>query len=368
MASKKYCDFLESAPVKKMNKHFAKSSADTRLYVSITCPHCKTTFVEIAVDNLATDKASRCLKHLRVCASAKQAGVEPSKPRSRDSEPPPVVAGRPVAAEADTALKDELNRVSIAAEQEWGKRAPCEKRPVDDIRGKPGAAVATNTTGKKRTAQSATNDDKKKRVAPDVGDDKTGRAEPKRDSKIITIYALVFLPTGMYVYTGKTGDPDRRLAGHASRGSKCRLVRNAFRKHGRKSFSLEPLMRCHESDADTNESFWILKNKTLYPDGYNLRHGSMAGEEFDPLDSALVPQCTGVIPFAGFADEAAACSDAWADVAAIAEGMDDTSNDTDALCKDLLRQVHPDAHGGKPRAYTADEVTAMLNAVRESIA
>ena len=190
---------------------------------------------------------------------------------------------------------------------------------------------------------------------------------PPVENEIVTIYALVYIPTGKRVYTGRTKDPDRRLGQHASKGSKCRLVKNAFRKHGRKSFALEPIMRCRDSDGDANESFWIIQNKTLYPDGYNLRHGSMAGED-DVLATALVPTCTGVVPFNGLADEVRACAEGWESVAEIVEGLDDSANDADDLCKDLLRQVHPDAHGGESRVYTAGDVSAMLNAVREVVA
>ena len=97
------------------------------------------------------------------------------------------------------------------------------------------------------------------------------------DVQIVTIYSITYKPTGLCVYTGKTKDPEHRLSGHASRGSKCRLIRNAIRKHGIKNFSLDPIIRCRAADADANESHWIIKNNTLYPAGYNLRHGSMAG-------------------------------------------------------------------------------------------
>ena len=40
---------------------------------------------------------------------------------------------------------------------------------------------------------------------------------PKVDNTIVTIYSLVHLPTGERVYTGRTKDPDRRLAQHALR-------------------------------------------------------------------------------------------------------------------------------------------------------
>ena len=80
-----------------------------------------------------------------------------------------------------------------------------------------------------------------------------------------------------------------------------------------------------------------------------------------------MPACTGVVPFTGMADEARACAEGWEDVAEMIEGLDDSTNDADELCKDLLRQVHPDAHGGAARVYTAGEVSAMLNAVREVV-
>ena len=80
--------------------------------------------------------------------------------------------------------------------------------------------------------------------------DVTGEPKKRRvTADIVTIYALVYIPTGKRVYTGRTKDPDRRLGQHASKGSKCRLVKNAFRKHGRKSFALEPIMRCRKPVA-----------------------------------------------------------------------------------------------------------------------
>ena len=278
---------------------------DLLTYVGITCPHCKVEFVEISECNLSNDKAGQCLLHLRVCEAARAAGVH-APPRKRRAT-----------------------------------------QPVADL-------VETQTVHV-RSAQSSP---KRRKASPSTKGD-----------GIVTIYALTYLPTGARVYTGRTKDPDRRLAQHASRGSKCRLVRNAFRKYGRKNFGLEPILRCHEADADANESFWIIENKTLYPDGYNLRHGSKAGEEDDDsLATALVTACTGVIPFTDFADEALACAEGWADVAEMAGDLESSTNEADELCKDFLRQVHPDAHGEEIRVYSADEVAAMLNAVREAVA
>ena len=193
------------------------------------------------------------------------------------------------------------------------------------------------------------------------------KRKPTEDNEIVTIYALVRLSDAKHVYTKRTNDPDRRLNQHASRGSKCRLVRNAFRKYGRKAFHLEPILRCHKSDADSNESYWILQNNTLFPNGYNLRHGSTAGEEQDDGCTALVRACTGIIPFNGIADEARACAEGWEDVAEMIDGVEDTNSDAADVCKDILREVHPDTHTGDSRSYSANEVAAMLNKVRESL-
>ncbi len=207
-------------------------------------------------------------------------------------------------------------------------------------------------------------------VEPPVKRDREAEGEfasPKRTAAAsdgeVVIYALVFLPTGQRVYTGRTKDPARRLNCHAARNSKCRLVRNAFRKYGRKNFSLEVILKCQASDADTNESYYIIQNNTLYPKGYNLRHGSMAGEESD-TESVIVPACTGVVAFQGFADEANACAEAWQDVADIAGDLEDASNEADEVCKDLLREVHPDKND---QTYSAAEVAAMLNTVRAAL-
>ena len=148
---------------------------------------------------------------------------------------------------------------------------------------------------------------------------------PKRpkteDIDIVTIYGLVLVPEDRIVYTGRTKDPDRRLAQHARRSSQCRLVRNAFKKHGRKNFRLEVLMRCRASDAKANESAWIVKNDTLHPNGYNLMHGATAGEESDP-SRQLVPAFAGVVPFEGEKEEIQAFAEAWTDVAEVLDDGD----------------------------------------------
>lgn len=175
----------------------------------------------------------------------------------------------------------------------------------------------------------------------------------------ITIYALIFVPTNKIVYIGKTNDTERREKEHGSKHSTCRLVVQAFLKHGRENFTLKPLLKCKAQDADCNESFMIMHHKTLYdmttnPDGLNLRHGSKAGES---SSFPLVPSCTGVVPYSGVTDETHAFCDAWADIAGMLQHAE-TRNTVKDLADAQLRAVHPDKVGDK--TFTSEEVTAMI--------
>ena len=84
--TKKYLDFVASAPYERGSKHGGPDVR--RSYVTIACPHCEAAFVEIAADRLHTNKASECLKHLRVCDAAIGAGVlaPPAKRRAGAEE------------------------------------------------------------------------------------------------------------------------------------------------------------------------------------------------------------------------------------------------------------------------------------------
>jgi len=115
--TKKYLDFVASEPFERVSKH--GGSDIRRSYVAFTCPHCDTAFVEIAADSLHTNKASECLKHLRVCDAAKAAGVlvpPAKKKRTVAEEPPPAAAEE--AAQAQCALAAERARSTALAASE----------------------------------------------------------------------------------------------------------------------------------------------------------------------------------------------------------------------------------------------------------
>lgn len=188
------------------------------------------------------------------------------------------------------------------------------------------------------------------------------RDEPTQGETLVTIYKIVYLPDNRAVYTGRTKNTERRMRQHASASSGCRLLRNAIRRHGIGKFAIQPIVRCMPTDADANESYYIMSNRTMHPNGYNLRHGSMAGIDRNDEESALV--ATGIVNFECAADELRAQSEAALDVATICEDLEDCSA-TDDVCRGFLREVHPD-HAGD-RSYSSNEVSAMLNAVRESV-
>jgi hypothetical protein len=198
-------------------------------------------------------------------------------------------------------------------------------------------------------------------IAPMPDKKRKSTREIVQDEQLVTIYKIVYIPENRAVYTGRTKNTTRRMKQHASPSSGCRLLRNAIRRHGRSKFAIVPLVRCMPKDADANESYYIIANKTMHPDGYNLRHGSMAGMEHDE-ETTLTS--TNTIVFQGVADEMRAEADAIADLANICEDLDDCSA-ADDLCRELLREVHPDRAG--ERSYSAAEVAAMLNEIRENI-
>lgn len=180
---------------------------------------------------------------------------------------------------------------------------------------------------------------------------------------LVTIYKLVFKPENRVVYTGKTCNTQKRLKQHASKTSGCRLIRNAIRRHGISQFSIEPIVKCQSADADANESYYIVANNTMYPNGYNLRHGSEVGEDSDE-DVRVATFTRGIISFKNVTDQLRSQMDATADLIEICEDLEDCSV-VDEVCRDLLRDVHPDRAG--ERSFSANEVAAMLNTVRESV-
>ena len=159
------------------------------------------------------------------------------------------------------------------------------------------------------------------------------------DTHLVTIYKVIYKPEDRVVYTGQTKTKlEDRLKRHASRKSGCRLVRNAIRRHGMRKFAIEPIVRCRPDDADANESYYIISNNTLHPNGYNLRHGSKAGD--DSTDAMQV------VPLAhksdSCEDDPRAYCDAITDLASMCDDPEASEDeDAEAMSLALLTEVHP---------------------------
>jgi len=119
MPPRKYDDFVISEPVSKITKLSPTSADDVRDYVFVRCPHCNVNFVEIAVQNLATKKAGECLKHIRECSAAKQAGITALPAKKRASGVSDASPGEERALKlARTDLESERQRSAVSAASE----------------------------------------------------------------------------------------------------------------------------------------------------------------------------------------------------------------------------------------------------------
>lgn len=75
-------------------------------------------------------------------------------------------------------------------------------------------------------------------------------------------------------YIGQTKNLSKRTEEHKRPSSSCLALRNAIRQHGWESFTTEVLCENLTLDqANTLEEQLIISHQTLYPCGYNLKHG-----------------------------------------------------------------------------------------------
>jgi len=90
-------------------------------------------------------------------------------------------------------------------------------------------------------------------------------------------------------------------------------------------------------------------------------HNDDLDSRCDTSRSLLFP---GIVSFKNATDQLRSQMDATADMMEICEDLEDCSA-VEEVCRDLLRDVHPDRAG--ERSFSANEVAAMLNTVRESV-
>lgn len=79
--SKMYNDFTEGEAIMQKGKN---PPYETALYIPITCPHCKVIFTEIKLGDIKTTKASKCLKHLRICKEYKGEVIPAPEKKHKD--------------------------------------------------------------------------------------------------------------------------------------------------------------------------------------------------------------------------------------------------------------------------------------------
>jgi group I intron endonuclease len=88
-------------------------------------------------------------------------------------------------------------------------------------------------------------------------------------------------------YIGQTNDYDRRCREHQTRNS-CPVFKKAINKYWWDNFTheiLEENLTLYESNI--RESYWILKDNTLSPNGYNLQSGGKNCEFSDETKKKL---------------------------------------------------------------------------------
>ncbi len=92
---------------------------------------------------------------------------------------------------------------------------------------------------------------------------------------------------------------EKRLACHiseafSSKKNQSQYLNNAIKKYGPQNFKVELIRVCTIKDAEHIEKEEIIKNNSLYPNGYNLNTG---GKQFAHTDESKKRVSTGVMNY-----------------------------------------------------------------------
>jgi hypothetical protein len=73
---------------------------------------------------------------------------------------------------------------------------------------------------------------------------------------------------------------EKRFSSHiseafSSKKNQCHYLNNSIRKYGKDNFLVELIEICQIQDADEREAFYILGYNTMFPNGYNLKLGTI---------------------------------------------------------------------------------------------
>jgi hypothetical protein len=81
---------------------------------------------------------------------------------------------------------------------------------------------------------------------------------------------------------------------YSNKKNQCHYLNNAIRKYGSNNFKLELIQNCSIEDSDKFESEEIIKNNSLFPNGYNLNTG---GKSFIHTDESKKRVSNGVFNY-----------------------------------------------------------------------
>jgi hypothetical protein len=112
-----------------------------------------------------------------------------------------------------------------------------------------------------------------------------------KDQRYIEIYKIICFETEK-CYIGQTVSHvlnttkyrrygmEKRLRCHISEAfskkkNQCHYLNNSIRKYGADNFDVELLERCYPEESDDREAYYIIKYNTMFPNGYNLKLGTI---------------------------------------------------------------------------------------------
>ena len=80
----------------------------------------------------------------------------------------------------------------------------------------------------------------------------------------------------------------------SSKKNQCHYLNNSIRLHGPENFKVELITYCHINDANDIETEEIVKNNSIFPNGYNL---NMGGKNHIPSEESKKRVSSGVINY-----------------------------------------------------------------------
>ena len=146
-------------------------------------------------------------------------------------------------------------------------------------------------------------------------------------------------------YIGRTIDFEKRLSGHKSPSSQCRLLCEAIQKYGVTNLRHKVLMKSADIDAlKMTERALIVQHNTMHPHGFNIASGNL------PTSSGITDMP--LVTYVSNEEELSMQGQIIDSIRDVLQAAQEPTRNT------LLRQFHPDKNGD--RMFSSSEVTAAL--------